>query len=427
MEKDKEKKFTEYLDRVLAGEEISTGKEVDDDLRTTLEFARVMLSDRDEPSPEFKANLRDSLLQKLAARERASSASGRTKFADWLRQLSPQQPVWRYIATTALVLLLIVAGTFWYNRAASPAQVALSPQSLPVGDYSVQLPARVAPERISFSVKTTLSDTVEQSNVYRVAAPDVTAESVTSLGRRLGLSGEAEQINGGEKLRMIENAGEDSRELVVWTTSGAIEYGFVSPEKLNPLDSPSLPSMDESKRIAYSFLERVGLVPPGYRSFFRIRNDIMVIPGGSYSITDRNTGRVMQKDPTYWIVNFPYYVQGTLATGPGARIEVRIGNKGEILQLIWAWRELAPVYSGKTMSEASAFNDLASGKGSLEIPLTCDQVIVEQVNRSYWINPPSERQDYALPVYVFRGECLDSSGQHLENFTAWAEALIKTY
>jgi len=429
MERDKAKelKFTEYLDRVLAGEEVIPGDEMDAELRSVLDFARTMLAGRDEPSPDFRAHLRESLLQKLAAQEEASSTRSRTKFLDWLGHLSPQQPVWRFIASAALVVLLIVAGAVWYNRASSPEQTALRTPQLQDGGYSVQLPSRAVPDQISFSVTTSLSAKTGQAALYQAAAPDVTAQSVTSLGRKLGFSGEAEFTDGGEKLRMTDGTGIGARELIVWTASGAVEYGFVSSEKLNPLDSPELPSMAEAKKLAYSFLEQADLVPPDYRSFFRVRSDIIVIAGGSYSISDRNTGQVIQKDPTYWVVSFPYYVQGIQATGPGARIEVRIGDKGEVLQLIWAWRQLSPLYNGKVISEKSAYANLVSGDGSLDVPQTCDQVIVKRVTLSYWINALSEQQEYVLPVYEFMGECLNSGGQHLEDFTAWTEALLKTY
>jgi hypothetical protein len=40
-----------------------------------------------------------------------------------------------------------------------------------------------------------------------------------------------------------------------------------------------------------------------------------------------------------------------------------------------------------------------------------------------WLDLPSEKQDYAVPVYEFTGQCLDKSGNHLEDFTAWTKAL----
>jgi len=36
------------------------------------------------------------------------------------------------------------------------------------------------------------------------------------------------------------------------------------------------------------------------------------------------------------------------------------------------------------------------------------------------------RQDYAVPVYEFTGQCLYKNGNHLEDFTGWTPALAKT-
>ena len=52
-----EKQFIEYLDRLLAGEEISLGDDVSDEVRSALELAKKMLAYRDEPSPAFRASI----------------------------------------------------------------------------------------------------------------------------------------------------------------------------------------------------------------------------------------------------------------------------------------------------------------------------------------------------------------------------------
>jgi hypothetical protein len=42
------------------------------------------------------------------------------------------------------------------------------------------------------------------------------------------------------------------------------------------------------------------------------------------------------------------------------------------------------------------------------------------------VTPPSEKQDFAVPVYEFTGKCLDKNGNHLEDFAAWTPALTST-
>jgi len=84
---------------------------------------------------------------------------------------------------------------------------------------------------------------------------------------------------------------------------------------------------------------------------------------------------------------------------------------------------LIPKYSGNVRPEDSAYSDLTGGGGSLDVPLECRQLVVKQVELKYWIEPPSEKQPYVVPVYEFKGDCLDSKGKTLESFTAWTTAV----
>jgi hypothetical protein len=423
-----EKKFTEYVDRVLAGGEVSASEELSDELRSALDFTRVMLTNRDEPTPLFRAQLREKLLRKLAEQEAAAaSIAQRRNPLEWLRELFSQEYVLRIATGVALVVLLVVIGSVWYNRVYSPTTMNVALESMPAGEYSVNLPARIAPDRISVEVKTALSSKSGQAAIYRIAKPVVTTESVTPLGNKLGFSGQALSTDGGEKITMTDETVGAARQLTVWTASGAIEYGFIEPDRLYPTTAPKLPSQNQAKKIAYDFLKRTDLLPAAYQNFPKIQGKIEVIAGGSYSMSAQDAGKTVQKEPAFWLISLPYFVDGSLATGPGAKIEVSVGNRGEVVKLVLNWREMSPVYSGYIKSEMNAYQDLISDKGSLDIPLASDRIVIRQVTLAYWIDPASEQQDYALPVYVFRGECLDKTGRHLEDFTAWTEALRETY
>jgi hypothetical protein len=426
MERDSniDKKFTEYIDKLLAGEEVSTGEEISDDLRASIEFARIMLSNRDEPSDAFRAQLRERLLRKLYQQEaEAARARERRDPLEWLRNILPPHSAWRAVTSAALVVLVAVIGVIWY----STGRVSLPAPDLSAEEYKVNLPASVAPEQMTFAVKTSLSSKTSEAAIYEIAKPVVTAESVEALGRKLGFSGEAIYDESEEKIVMIEGSGSEARQLTVWTASGTVEYGYTEPDKLYPVRTPDLPSRGEAERIAYEFLEEADLLLPDYGSLAGIKDGIDVIAGGSYSIFDRATGKTAQKDPSFWLVSFPYDIDGIPAAGPGANIEVSIGEGGEVIRVVRSWRNLTPAYSDKIKSEENAYDDLVRGKGSLEVPTDCAQVVVTQVMLTYWIDPQSEAQDYALPVYQFQGECLDFEGRQLEEFTAWTEALIKTY
>ena len=106
-ELDMEKEFSENIDRMLAGEEIKVSAGMDDDCRTALDFTQELARLCAVPSPFFKAELKEKLLQKLSEEESRAEAK-RGRFWESLRRLVPRQPVWQ--ALTALLVVVVVAG-----------------------------------------------------------------------------------------------------------------------------------------------------------------------------------------------------------------------------------------------------------------------------------------------------------------------------
>jgi hypothetical protein len=104
-EKDTAKKFSEYLDRILAGKEIPVDPSLDPELRDALDFARKMAALGATPSAEFRARLKASLLQKLADREALKEKTG--SFWDVFRR----HPVWQ--GAIAALLVIIVISIVW--------------------------------------------------------------------------------------------------------------------------------------------------------------------------------------------------------------------------------------------------------------------------------------------------------------------------
>jgi len=106
-EADMEKEFSEYVDRMLAGEEVKVSATMDDNCRAALDFAQKLIRLRGVPSPSFKAKLKERLLSRLGEEEARAEAK-RSWFWEGLRRLVPRQPVWQ--ALTALLVVVVVAG-----------------------------------------------------------------------------------------------------------------------------------------------------------------------------------------------------------------------------------------------------------------------------------------------------------------------------
>jgi hypothetical protein len=118
-EKGNEKKFTEYLDRILAGEEIKTDPSMDQDLRDALDFARKISEYGATPSPQFQARLKASLLQKLEEQE-ALRKQNRGSFWDVFRS----HPVWQGAAAALFVIIII--SIMWRAGVFQPSPIEMS-------------------------------------------------------------------------------------------------------------------------------------------------------------------------------------------------------------------------------------------------------------------------------------------------------------
>jgi hypothetical protein len=100
-----EKKFNEDLDRILSGKKAEPGAETGDDYRTALEFARRVSGLGAEPSPVFKAQLKERLLRRLEEKE------ARQGFLETFKDFFLQR-TWQAVAAT-IAVRAIVGGVTW--------------------------------------------------------------------------------------------------------------------------------------------------------------------------------------------------------------------------------------------------------------------------------------------------------------------------
>lgn len=111
-EQDRERRFSEDLDRILAGEDVQTDVTTDKELSDTLDFARKMSELRAVPSTQYSSRLKARLLQKLEEKEAlAKQRQG------WFWNLLRGRPVWQI----AIVILLVAAASIvWRTGVLEP-------------------------------------------------------------------------------------------------------------------------------------------------------------------------------------------------------------------------------------------------------------------------------------------------------------------
>jgi len=115
-----ERRFSELLDRLLAGEDVQLAPDAGDELRESLAFAREMAALRPDPREVFQRQLQARLTEQLRIREAEAAARG--SFWERLRR----NPVWQGV--TAAVFVIILAALLWRSGVFHPS---LEPTQVP--------------------------------------------------------------------------------------------------------------------------------------------------------------------------------------------------------------------------------------------------------------------------------------------------------
>jgi hypothetical protein len=268
--------------------------------------------------------------------------------------------------------------------------------------------------------------------VYKVENPVVTIDSVQEMGGKLGFEGGAGYIDGDTKIAMLDEGAEEVRQLSVWVDSGAVEYAIVYPDKLYPPEPPNLPSEEEARQIAIDFLAQSGLLPAD--ATVGSGCEIEVVTGGTYAVEQEapqegmeeggeTEPEVVKEYVAHLLVRFHRQIDGFPVTGAGNQLGVRIGDEGEVITILKVWREVTAYDEVVTKTPEQAYEELKSGAASYDVSLDCEKVVVEQVYLAYWMEPLDQHQEDVVPVYEFKGKCLDRDGEYLEDFTGWCEAV----
>jgi hypothetical protein len=262
--------------------------------------------------------------------------------------------------------------------------------------------------KASFQLATEFPEVASQAMVYKVKPPEVTVEKVAEMGRRLGLQGDDIEAFP-DMITMADESTGERLHLSVWTASGGLEYGFTPfMSKLYPDTPPTLPSEEEAKEIGTQFLAQAGLLPPG-------THVSEVLEGG------RCGGDGQPSYLAHLLVRFTWEIDGVPVTS--TKFGLRIGDGGEVVHLVMVYREAEPYKEVSIRSPQEAYQDLLAGKGSYATPSDCQKVVVEKVSLAYWMEPAPIKQEYVVPVYEFKGKCLDGNGEYLEDFLGWCQAV----
>jgi hypothetical protein len=298
------------------------------------------------------------------------------------------------VKTVALCLFLItIIAALFSGCSATTTAIADS-------RYKINVPhSKGLVQSISFSLETPLTDIPDKAPIYKMVQPEINEKYVAGLGVKFGLTGKVTQ--GSENFLITSE--EDDTNLMVFKATGTIHY--LSPSKVYPKETPVLPSDEEALKIASNFLTERELLPEG-RVAYKV-----------------DVGGKVNGSPAHLLVSFTSSIH---ATGPGARMGVRIGNKGEVVEVF-----INPTNPGTLPIQETAIlkpvqqalQELENAKNYYAPPDT-KVVKIKEVGIAYWLEGIEKGQDYIVPVYTFKGDCWDSSNEQLSGgFSEVAEAI----
>ncbi|MDN7023543.1 hypothetical protein FGU65_01275 [Methanoculleus sp. FWC-SCC1] len=278
-----------------------------------------------------------------------------------------------FLAVFAVIVLgIIVAGVgLPYLHQAAPGTDAIGIPSTPniIGSSGPYVLAAPFP------------DVNDSYPVYRTVLPDTSTEEKRRIGDLFGVS------EGVEKPERTDGR------LYYYTNSGAFQY--IIPAKAYPYATdrqPDLPSDEEARAIATTYLKERGLFPADvYFEYVKI---------GS-SCENRSPTSVTVYNLTKH-VHFIKKIQDLRVHTAG--ITVSIGENGEVVAVSNSLREFdpKPVRDVKIITPEQAYQRLSAGDVMIQ-PLQedYDKIVVTNISLGYWMETQTEPQEYIVPVYVF--------------------------
>ncbi|MFX0204056.1 MAG: DUF6345 domain-containing protein [Candidatus Hodarchaeota archaeon] len=217
--------------------------------------------------------------------------------------------------------------------------------------------------------------------VYETDKLEIKREILYKLAKRFEINGE---IQSNEDIYLIA---QKERVLVIYKNSGAFWYADFA--KLDyPEYKPELPSEDEAIKIAKEYLKREEWLPEG-----------AIIDGVHRNIFEQVEGKEREKRMKHLnniCVDFRFSLNKIKTYGPGAKIKVFIGHKGEVIGLFHAWRPLHKYKEFPTLSREDIEEILHHKLG---VPL--EGIEVKDVKLAYHAESCVLNSRFVQPVYVF--------------------------
>jgi hypothetical protein len=313
----------------------------------------------------------------------------------------------------SFMLLLLIQALSGRASAQETDQDFTFPQIPPFRSAAPATPPRIV-VRETPRVPETLSS-------YRLEPVAVDEAYVRRTASAFGLELTAEAALGGRW--EITEAGSDpsrKRSLTVYEASGGLTYKLPGVLFAPLATQPELPSEAVALALAVRFLRETDLLPADART------DLEHVRFSPTTLTERDTreGRDLRQIVTNLDVRLTRTLDGYEVRGPGAKLYVTFGDRGQIVGVTKVWRTIQRAEESlPTLQPEEAIRLLQNGAGVMDASFACAQADVSRMEIVYWMLGPKDEQRSVLPVYRLEGRCLDASGRNDGDFQAYAPAV----
>lgn len=172
------------------------------------------------------------------------------------------------------------------------------------------------------------------------------------------------------------------------------ESVFTGSEKLMTVKE-NTPKKEEAAVIAEKILEQYGGLP----------DDAVLVKVEQVFLTQYNTRTqsVEEQYPQFTQVIYQQEINGAPVVGPGAEINICLGENGELLQIEKAWRHVEFAGDVPVISAAEAYEKLQE-RDLLVIPQSSlDGVRISDIKLGYYAEHREHDQEIYSPVWIFYG------------------------
>jgi len=230
--------------------------------------------------------------------------------------------------------------------------------------------------------------------IYRIKRTDVTYEKAAQLALSMGVKGDKQDSGRPGVIQITDNSKNPPESIDIYTTSGAFRYSIPSKEGRSVSYQPLLPSYDEAKKIADTYLEE--------RNLFR---DDFIFEKVKVGDSQEEWRAGDTKPLAHYDINLYVIYQRVINGIPATEsITVIIGENGEVVGLTYKAKaiEEKPFRNVKIITPEEAYNQLVEGNVLIKpLPGVDSTIRIRNVSLYYYMKAEVYDQEFVLPIYIF--------------------------